>query len=430
MMALALQIRRFTIENRPVVLLTPTRTRLPRALQAGFVALSLGGCYTGRLVPTPSACSVSLNPPERLVLSDGRLVLVQPTAYATSRQGEILIAGFPTLVGVNSSHVTAGNALGVVVSGNSAARVVESPIDVRTMGLLKALGRPTGGWDVFIAEGASPTSKDTIARLWHGVYDGHRWESLNQVPVPVGMLLLAFGASDPIRVRDTVFWALRVRNPEDHTTNAVLLRYTASSWSSEIVPTREAVYLALTHSVGEGLQLAVVAPDASEQRDENSLFVWTASPAWAMHRRISFGAVDGPAHYPTYAGGNPPVLTWYADIDVEERREVRTLHPLQPHHDSSTVIEPRLADRVPASALRLVNGVHVWVLRSENGDDSQLRVVFSTDSVGGGRTFPSPYRTSIRALENDRSEIVIIGGVEDKGPYPVTALVRVRVNCL
>lgn len=419
-------------QGRPVVYLSPVNTRLQRAIQVGLVVL-LSGCHRARVFPTPSTCSVKLSPPARLVLSDGRLVYVQPTAYAASAQGEILIAGLPTLLGVNSSQITADSAIGVIADGNSIARVVQAPINVRTMGQVKALARPDGGWDILIAEGTSPTSRDTVLRLWYGVYDGHGWRSLNQVPVPRGMRLLASGVSEPIRVGDTLLWALRVQNPTDLTTNALVLRHAQTGWSSEVVPTRRAVYLALNHSAGEGLQLAVVAPDVSEERDANSLFVWTATPVWTMRRRVSFGAVDGPAHYPTYDGGNPPVITWYVEVGGDgddERRELRSLfNPLLNHNDGATIINPQLADRVPVSSLRLDNGVHVWVTHSQDGDNRNVRVVFSTDQAGRHHTFPSPYRTSIRALVNGLSEIVIIGGVEDTGSYPVTALVRVRIVC-
>jgi hypothetical protein len=402
---------------------------LRRSLMHAVAGCLLSACHGGIPLPAPSTCSVALGPPERLVLRDGRSVYVEPTAYAASK-GEILVAGRPTFLWRADARLTADSVMGIVVGRDSVIRLVDAPIDARAVELVSAVGRDAGGWDLVMAESVSPTSRDSIARLWHGVYDGHAWTSLEQLPVPSGMRPLATGASDLIRAADTLFWALRVRDTRDFTTNVLILRSAGGGWSSERVPIRRGVYVALNHSPAAGLQLAVVAGDVTERRDENSLFIWTAAPTWAMRRRVSLGAVDGPAHHPSYVGTGPSVLTWYAE--TEGRREVRALSdPLHAPLESTRTIDPDFADVGAAASVRLRDGLHVWVSHhAVNEADGQLHFVLASNRTSESRTFPNPYYTSIRAFKGNGSEIVLIGAIEDQAPRRVTtALIRARITC-
>ena len=361
---------------------------------------------------------------------DGRNVYVEPAAYAWSG-GELLVVGRPTILWRKLGPFTADSVLGVVVESDGTLRLVESPLDLRLVGMLRAIGRRGGGWDLILAERPSPTAGDSVARLWHGVYDGRRWRSLTQLPNAPGMQPLAFGASNLDRAGDTLSWAVRVRNPADYTTSVQLLRLRGGRWSSELVPTRRAVYLALKHLTRAGLQLAVVAPDLTETRDDNSLFLWTEHPSWNVRRRVSFGARDGPAHYPTLVDSERPILTWY--VDTERAREVRALaDPLSGSLARVVTIDSSFADRGAPGSVRLRGGHHLWVSHHIAGTNTRsLRFVVSNPPAPATtQTFASPYRTSIRALGTGDSKFVVIGAQQDtaSGGFH-TSLIRARMVC-
>lgn len=355
---------------------------------------------------------------------------VEPGAYAWSG-GELLIVGRPTILWREKGPFTADSVLGVVVESGGTLRFVESPLDLRLVGMLKAIGRRGGGWDLILAERPSPMAGDSIARLWHGVYDGRRWRSLTLLPVAPGMQPLALGASNLDRAGDTLSWAVRVRNPADYTTNVQLLRLRGDRWSSELVPTGRAVYLALSHSTGGGLQLAVVAPDLTEMRDDNSLFLWAENPSWNVRRRVSFGARNGPAHYPTLVDSERPILTWYAD--TEDGRQVRALaDPLSESLDLVMTIDSSFADLGAPSSVRLRDRHHLWVSNHIAGTNTRsLRFVVSNPAgPATTQSFASPYRTSIRALGTGDSKFVVIGAQQDtaSGGFH-TSLIRARAVC-
>lgn len=394
-----------------------------------FFAVLACGCHHGRPDISPSICSVELGSPERLASQDRRNVYVEPAAYAWSG-GELLVAGRPTVLWRGEATFTADSVIGVVVQSNAELRLLESPIALPLVGTWKAIGRPRGGWDVIIAERTSPTARDSIAKLWHGVYDGRRWTSLTQIPIASGIQPLPVGSSNINRLGDSLSWAVRVRNPAEHTTDVLVLRFRAGQWSSELVSTRRVSYVALNEFAG-GSQLAVVGPDFTEARDDNSLFIWTDHPSWKMRRRISLGDREGPAHHPTLVGSDQPVLTWY--VDSGPARELRALDdPLKKPLDEVVTIDSSFADLGAAGSIRLPQGHHLWVSHHIAPTDARhLRFVLSSPGRSPtAQTFPSPYATSIRALAADSSKLLLIGAVQDQvsNGYQ-TMLVRARVVC-
>jgi len=389
----------------------------------------LSSCHQNRPDISPAACSITLSTPKRLTSPDGRNVYVEPAAYALSG-GELLIAGRPTILWQAQGPFTADSAIGVVVQGDGTLHLIQSPIDLRLVGTLKAVGRPGGGWDLIIAERTSPTAKDSIAKLWHGVYEGRRWASLTQIPIAPEIHPLPDGSSNINRVGDSLSWAVRVRNTAETTTDVLVLRFRGGRWSSELIPTRRVSYVALNDFAG-GSQLAVVGPDFTEPRDDNSLFIWTDHPTWRMLRRVSFGGREGPAHHPTLVGSDQPVLTWY--VDSGAARELRaTVDPVNHSLGGVMTIDSSFADLGAAGSVRLQDERHLWISHHISPTETRhLRFVLSSRGrPPTAQTFTSPYATSIRALAADSSKIVLIGAHRDQvsNGYQ-TILVPAQVTC-
>jgi hypothetical protein len=177
------------------------------------------------------------------------------------------------------------------------------------------------------------------------------------------------------------------------------------------------------------LVLPVVAPDLSEGADDNSLFVWTRRPEWRAERRISFGALDGPAHHPTYRGGDPAILTWYSEVGG--RRHLRFVDS----PGGTAVIEPvaldsAYADLMAVAPHKVRDGALAWIAQHDGSSGRQIRVVVRTGpGLLEAHDFDSPFATSLRS-EGEGSEIAIIGGMRDPASGGLTTgILYARIDC-
>jgi hypothetical protein len=400
---------------------------LCRIASAATAGCSVAGTGLAAQHRTNLACHAELGPPTLLRTESGRRLYVEPMAHSVSNT-ELFIAGRPTILWGGGGPFTADSVIGAIATRSGRVRLVPSPVNPRLVGVVRASGRPDGSWDVVIAERSASSRSDSVTRLWHGVYDGQTWSSIQPIPLPPAVAPLFGRGSDLVRGGERLAWALRVAN-SDARTDVALFVLRDGRWSSEVVPTRRAAYAALSYTESLGFQLAVVGVDLSQLRDDNSLFLWTERPSWSV-RRISLGNTSGPAHHPGFSGSSGgSVLTWYAE--VADRREVRAVFDLHSRSaDSPLVVDPSAADQAPTPGIDLPTGQHFWISQHQAPGDAerQLRIVQGSPAGTLNVTsFPSPFTTSIRAIAWE-SNVVIVGGVRDLQGFS-TALLPARISC-
>jgi hypothetical protein len=389
-------------------------------------------------------CAVRELSRARLVVEERRELYVEPVALAANPRGDALLAGRPNYLWKRSRSgeaklVGRDSVFGAVIAADGTARTIRSPVPAWLLGTVRVLGRKDGGWDVVFAElrpyarsTEHPPYTDSVAHLWHGVYDGRRWTSLEEIPPPPQVQLSSGGASALVRWGDTLAWAVRTRaKPPGYSIDVAVFERRNRRWSHEIVPTRSTAYVALAHSAS-GPVLAIVAPDETERQDRNSLFLWVRQPTWKSLRKVVSGTREGPVHHPSLiASDDQLVLTWAASRDRAAQPELRAIiGALRGPPDRVFVID---SSSFRAGAyLGLPGGPHMWIANhnlSEHAREVRFVRIAGQEAVPAGSA-PSPFLGGFGASTIGTSEILLAGAVwDDTEQMPVSLIVRMGVSC-
>jgi hypothetical protein len=363
---------------------------------------------------------------------------VEPTTMAASK-GRVLIAGWPAYLfarGLQSrpKQVGSDSVLGVIFQPGRPATTIRAPSDAQTIGGVRALGRADGAWDVVFADlvAFSPervSRPDTALRLWHGVYDGERWKSLEEIPRPSGFLIHPLMGTRLVRSGDTLSWAVLTTTPRGR--DVLVLRRTDDGWSGEAVGTPGAAYVEMMHARRAGHLLAVVQVDTSlRTSDENSLFLYSRDSVWRVARRVARGGME-PAHHPSLHWDDGPVLTWY--VDGPSGGQVRMVrNPGGAHPGEMGVLDSAFTGGRQVISLGLESGSY-WVVnhRPQGEKRTVLRVVRSS---GNGPAevarWESPFLSGVRGISVGDSDIFLAGALwMDRDSIPVSLLLHARAQC-
>jgi hypothetical protein len=309
---------------------------------------------------------------------------------------------------------------------------------------VRALARDDGSWDIVFAE-RDASLHDEVSRLddelialWHGVYDGTRWSSLQQIPLPRGVKLSAAGISMSPLARgneNQLAWAVGARLQSGRE-GVIVLQRQADMWSYDVVNTRSVVLGGLVFTESSTLLFAVIAADTAISPggfDENSLFLWSSHDGeWSAPRRLVHGGQDGPVLSSSLESlGSIPVITWSADVG-DERYHLRS--QLGAAGEVRTLDED-LAQFYAFSSAELSDTTQLWVTlhaRPLLNEGAELRFSrLSPRSVQHMGDIPSPVLDSFRITHGERGdEILLTGalGVKDAGNV-VSLVVRYRLYC-
>lgn len=383
------------------------------------------------------ACTVQQFSQEPLVVDDGRLVYVEADAFAVS-QGAVFLAGTPNFVtqmdaGGKVTGVAQDSIFGAVIGAEGRSFIVPSPVDVRLLTGIRAVGRDGGGWDVVFGEwvpsGAS--FPDTVSRLWHGVFRDGAWTSLDTIPLPQEGALSGAFPSSLLRRGDTLWISTTLQTPS-HPPNVALFQYQDGAWTHELIPTFHS-QTELAHSPSLGLLLVVVQPDSTQMRDGNSMFIWAQQPEWRQIRRVVHGSVDGRVYNPRFTGGNRSVITWITPQEdsghIWEHHAV--VAPLEDASGPVVTVDSMATATSTSMYVEPSAAQGFWVTQHEfNRTEAEIRLLGASGSkaVVIART-PSPYLGWVAAAAPAPGKILVTGLHYVQNRYIVSVLIRADLSC-
>jgi len=385
-----------------------------------------------------ASCTVRETSRRNLVVEGARLLYVEPAVVNANRRGDVLLLGTPNYLsdaaaGQGSAREPAAyGVLGAIVPRNGPPRTVRGPVEAKLISGVRAAARADGRWDVVFAE-IKPWTKfpppDTAVRLWHGVYDGSRWTSLAELPLPAAGVLHPYFSSSLAQKGDTLAWALRTTSPGGGS-DVVIYERRAGVWSHEVLRTENTAYVELAYLGSLGLTAAIVQPDRTVPYDENSLFFYARQPGWQALGKIIHGGSE-PVHQVSL---NPAAdgtwLTWWSAVREETgvRREARTM--LQAPGASTMKLGNISQSIVPVMP---GDGRRLWVSDHMDPRSRRRELRFLRDSAGSGTVlgrFPNPFEGRFLATALPGGELLIAGPQLDRSAGVLTTLLlRARLEC-
>lgn len=370
-------------------------------------------------------------------------IYIEPQVLSASPTGEILLAGAPSYLWdqidtLGRSQSRKNILLGVVIGRDNAVRSVPSPLDPSFLMDVRGMARDSGGWSFLLADSvpARRTAGDGAVdrRVWHGVFDGSRWTTLERIPLPAGGVIDMLNASALLQRGDTIAWAATVDLPGQGR-KAIFFEHRDGGWAYEVLPTYGATNAQLAYSDRLGFVAAVVQPDRTLREDENSLFLFHRSPRWRPLRKVVAGNGRPVFHPSLTLGKMGGVLGWLALVRDSPRMrfeakamvgELETTNGRVLHLDS-TVAEGFVYAPNP-------NGMHMWVI-DHVLQDRERELRFVRESTLGAEVFgrlASPFTGGFNAVSRGATEILVAGPELDKTgerPALVNLILHARYDC-
>ncbi|MBD0320405.1 MAG: hypothetical protein ICV87_08730 [Gemmatimonadetes bacterium] len=389
------------------------------------------------------ACEVRETSRRPLIVENSRRIYVEPLAISASPEGKLLIAGrhnylFERTASGEWNAVAQDSIFGAVLPQRGPGKSLRSPVAMRLVDGIRAVAHENGTWAVVFAEaqtGGADQPRGRVARLWHGVVDGSGWRSLEPLPLPRAAVLEMSGASSLRRTGDTLTWALPIETP-GAMPGVIVYERKGGQWYFEVVPTGYA-QVDVAYSNRLGLLLAVRQADLEQQRDANSLFLWTRDPSWRVLRRVVPGTTEH-VHKPSLGFGRADgVLSWEAEVRAPEgllRREIHAMvGDIQRRNTTVATIDSSVVPMHPFYVLEASRGYRFWIsdhIRTSS-QQREIRVVQKLgDSIAVLSQFRNPFLGTFGATVTDRDDVLVAGGVRDDEREIITSLlIRFRVRC-
>jgi hypothetical protein len=416
------------------------------------IGVLVSGCVSASAVkgPAPSDgrnaagnCSVREVSRHRLTVLGNRPLYIEADAFVANQRGDVLLAGTPNYLWQVSPQgeitgLTEDSIFGAVIAPDGTARVVPAPITGRQIHGIRVASRNDGGWDVVFAEVAAfvgDRQPDEALRLWHGVYDGESWNSLEQIPAPDGIPLSTLFTSSLVRRGDSLAWAL-VPAMGSPRRDIVLVQRREGRWAYEWVPMRTAADVDLSYSDSLGLLLAVVQPDPRLRGDGNSLMLWAQRPEWQIVRRLVHGDADGRVYEPSLRRLSTGLLaSWTTPVGTgpEARNELRALvGRLEEQTAPAVVLDTNVSIWSQAPPLLPAPAMPAWAahhsLRDSEASEIRFMTLSADSAIELGRV-ANPYYLRVSAVASGSSELLVSGMEYTQDRFAFSLLLRARVEC-
>jgi hypothetical protein len=371
----------------------------------------------------------------------GYALYVEPTVLVPSGN-DLLLAGLPSYLfrrEADTTRLVARDSIfGAVVHRDGSARTVPFPFSPVPTSDVRALPRPGGGWIVTFAElppGRSIPNDGPVVGLWWGEFDGERWTSIGQLPIPPQLQLRTGAASSLARSGDTLVWAFPFARANGGWGASLYVGH-RTGWIQETVPLPGAAYTEVGISDSLGIVLLAVHTDPTLRHDRNSLFLYARKSQWTRVRKLAAG-YEEPVHFPELAAASSDptlALTWHAIVQDGDRArwEARAMIGRPDLRNETVVVLDSSVARGWASAQ--VGGRRVWLIDHAGAElERHLRAV---EASPRGATLlgelPYPFDGTFSAAGIAHNEVMLAGplrGRPPRDPGVATVLVRLRLDC-
>lgn len=399
-------------------------------LAAGSVG---AGAQAQRPAAVAGSCAVETVAEHELRTAEGHAIYIEPNAIAVSG-GEILLAG-----GLNHvlrsqprlSRVPTDVLLGAVVRRDGETTLVPAPAGIAQVWAPRALPRAGGGWDVVFADvrDTQVAELDSVAGLWHGVLEGGRWTSVQQIPIPASIWLNGRGTSQLARAGDTLIWVLP--GPTAYHRKAVVARRVEGRWTSALREIGSASYVAMAHHRRHGAWLAIVrGPAPRTPGGAMSLYLEPLDGGEGDAMLVDPGDVDA-THPSLTATEDGFVVAWKVDGHEGSRLVATEVVPgLEPLPAGE--IEPVTSRFRPVAPVGSPAALR-WVVQHEpaGGAPDEIRILEGdvTDPREIAR-LENPFFHGRFVAAAPSTDEIILGGPVPHGEVPMVHVQRHRIRCV
>lgn len=404
-----------------------------------FVTLAIGLAERGH-----AQCSVREIARTELVTHDGKKLFVEPSAFVSDRNGNILLAGPVDIMTVDSHQITTDTThnriFGVVIDSSLRHHAIPNPVAGEISGV-RAAPRKRSGWHVIFAETDRANSSHAAegpvqaVSLWYGVIVDNKWTAFQRLAIPHGVSVYQLFASQLASSGDSLAWVVPIDNAQGRR-QLLLYERINGVWSYEIIPSfnsrAEAAY-----SKDFGLVLAVVQPDSVPgESDGGSLIIRKRSGNWMPYKRLVLGRKEGPVVNPSLSFFEDTMVVAYYSFSgqpqhrrLEARSFVGSLSAdLKPFVLDSAVV----GEQGPLAPAQNARNVRIWVIRHilQNGAASELR--FLRDSSNTTQLLSvaaDPFAAYVSTASASSSTILVSGLRYVPGKYIASLLIQFRHTC-
>jgi hypothetical protein len=389
-----------------------------RILPTLAVVALLAAC-TGNEAADAAACTEETVVERPLILPNALHAYVEPNNLM--RVGDdVVVVGVPTYtwrVGGDTVRMASQDRHIAAYLDEEAPRLVEMPIDV-PVGMVRSVALDDRRWAVLFSEQSRDETSRPIGevlRLWYGEYDGARWTTLEELPLPDRAL---FGGS-PSGLADhdgVIHWAV-VRRGLD---GVFHYRRRDGRWSFGLAEEQSAEAASIAAGPA-GLFLAIsgLDPDVANPIKTVRLFHWDAG--WHLVSRDPtaepYSNIRDPSVIVLADGAT---VTW---IEIVGNGVVMSRVGVTPDNPGTLHVLDRSASFVRPFATE--RGEPVWLLRHHTpvATISDLRIMdVDADTVRVRQFIPDPYTGYFAALAAGPDEVIVTGS--EFSPRPSRPTVR------
>jgi hypothetical protein len=365
----------------------------------------------------------------------GDPVYIEPLVVEADSRGRVLLLGrtnyrYRRSPSGTYEELVGSEPFGIMTRQNGEAQLVSPPIGRKQVEGIRAADLGNGRWGIVFGETtgrARGENTDTIVAVWYGEYDGIRWRLLERLPHPTTDLRPAQGSS-LVLARGELVWVVPRRGSAPA---LMVFRRTKGRWTSEEA-INELVSQAepLLSSTG-GLNLAVVEPDPSLERDANSLLLRTP-PDWRIERVLQRGADSRVYRLHRRQTPGPDVLAWATPArDDSWAIHARIGYASDPNAFTVTVDSSVGAYSGNVAPIWMHRIGALWAVQQDAPDGTstiRLTSVSENGLVSTIGSIPNPYFAHFRAIGNG-PRLLISGPVAGGEAYVASLLVTIEARC-
>jgi len=339
-------------------------------------------------------------------------IYIEPSAFVASRQGEVLLAGEPTLVWhAGAADPEVNSVVGVQL--NARAEVVRFiPSSVFPEGAsvgLRTAQIDSSSW-LFVGPVKTTSGQQVVSARW----DGKNWTAATTLPSTSPARPLPEFGTGIVNVAGGVALVMPAQFPDGLRVLA-LYRFVSNRWRVNLFRPQVTGQAALSYKEAEGLALAATGIWSSREGRSANILVYTEKHGWNRPKYVVRLPSTGTVHELAWSSDqDASALIWTALADSRGDLEAWAIRDVFADSASPKRMAKHLANHVEY----LVGGGEwrnrfLWVITQEypNGE-RRLKVLDVDDEVTVLYDQPNIFDATVKALWKTPDELWIAGGAE------------------